>query len=48
MASADGENTKCPKCGALAVRRLGFNTEKMDVTKDGTCGKCGEPLNMII
>jgi pyruvate formate lyase activating enzyme len=48
MASTDGENTKCPKCGSLAVRRLGFYTEKMAVTIDGNCSKCGEPLNMII
>jgi pyruvate formate lyase activating enzyme len=48
MASVDGENTKCPKCGTLAVKRLGFYTEKMEVTKDGACGKCGEPLNMIM
>jgi pyruvate formate lyase activating enzyme len=48
MASTDGENTKCPKCGSLAVRRLGFYTEKLAVTDDGHCSKCGEPLNMII
>ena len=48
MASSDGENTKCPKCGTLAVRRLGFYTEMMAVTSDGNCSKCGEPLNMII
>ena len=48
MASAEGENTKCPKCGSLAVRRLGFYTEIVAVTDGGNCSKCGEPLNMIV
>ena len=48
IATADGENTKCPKCGSLAVRRTGFYTEIMAMTKEGNCSKCGEPLNMII
>ncbi len=48
IATADGENTKCPKCGSLAIRRLGFYSETVAMTKDGNCSKCGEPLNMII
>jgi pyruvate formate lyase activating enzyme len=48
IATTDGENTRCPKCGSLAVRRLGFYTEIMAMTKNGDCSKCGEPLNMII
>ena len=48
MATTDGENTKCPKCGSLAVRRLGFYTEIVAMDKNGNCSKCGEPLNMIM
>jgi pyruvate formate lyase activating enzyme len=46
--TADGENTICPKCGSLAVRRHGFYTEIVAMDNEGHCGKCGEPLNMIM
>ncbi len=39
------ENTYCPNCGNLAIRRIGFMTERMD--KDGKCRKCGKSLNII-
>ncbi len=48
LATTDGENTACPKCGALAVRRLGFYAERVAMDANGKCGKCGEPLNMIM
>ena len=48
IATSDGENTRCPKCGSLAVRRMGFRSERMAITKEGNCSKCGESLNMII
>lgn len=48
ISKGDGENTKCPKCGSLAVRRLGFYSETVAMTKDGKCGSCGEPLNIIV
>jgi pyruvate formate lyase activating enzyme len=48
MSSADGENTRCPKCGSLAIRRLGFYSENVAMTKDGQCAQCGEPLNIIV
>lgn len=48
IATSDGESTKCPKCGSLAIRRLGFHAEVVAMTKDGKCSKCGEPLSMII
>lgn len=40
------ENTYCPKCGALAVERSGFDILRLDV-KEGRCAVCGEPLNMV-
>ena len=48
IATTDGENTRCPKCGSLAVKRLGFYTEILAMTDRGNCSECGEPLNMVI
>jgi pyruvate formate lyase activating enzyme len=48
VATSTGENTFCPKCGSLAVRRLGYYTKKAALTEDGECAKCGEPLNMVL
>lgn len=41
-----GENTYCPKCGNLAIKRLGYETEILAVTKAGKCQKCGEDLKI--
>ena len=40
------DDTFCPKCGNLAVRRTGYMTEVLGVEKDGTCSDCGEDLNI--
>jgi pyruvate formate lyase activating enzyme len=48
ITTTDGDNTRCPKCGSLAVRRLGFYAERTAITDDGKCSKCGEPLNFIM
>ena len=37
-----------PEMRFLAVRRQGFYADTAAMTKDGACGNCGEPLNMII
>jgi pyruvate formate lyase activating enzyme len=42
----DEENTYCPKCGALAIERMGFYVSK-DKTKNGKCGQCGEKLSIV-
>jgi len=39
------ENTYCPNCGQLAIRRLGYQIERLD--KKDHCVKCGENLNII-
>jgi pyruvate formate lyase activating enzyme len=41
------ENTYCPKCGNLAIRRTGFSSVIMGM-KEGKCAKCGTDLNMVI
>lgn len=41
----EGENTYCPKCGTLAIKRINYEIERMD--KKGKCSNCGENLNII-
>jgi len=41
----DKENTYCPNCGELAIRRLGYQIERLD--KNGQCKKCGENINIL-
>ncbi len=40
----EGENTYCPKCGFLLVKRLGFDVLKWSLTDKMTCPKCGEKV----
>lgn len=41
-----GENTYCPKCGTLAVKRSGYTTTIEAVTTEGKCAIDGNDLNM--
>jgi pyruvate formate lyase activating enzyme len=41
----DGENTYCPKCRALVIRRFGFAVDILAL-KEGKCAKCGQDLNI--
>lgn len=41
-----GENTYCPKCTRLAVRRSGWKTEVLNITPEGFCRSCGEDLKL--
>ena len=43
-----GENTVCPKCGALVVERFGFEIVANNLTKDARCNKCGKKLPFIL
>lgn len=40
------ENTVCPNCKRVVVRRDGYFVEKIDV-KEGYCAFCGEDLNIV-
>jgi pyruvate formate lyase activating enzyme len=40
------DDTFCPKCGNLAIRRDGYNTQVLAVTPEGKCLRCGEDLNV--
>ncbi|MCE5323830.1 AmmeMemoRadiSam system radical SAM enzyme [bacterium] len=46
MRTETGENTYCPKCGSLAVRRSGYSTQIVGVTKDGRCTTDNDDLNI--
>ncbi len=41
----EGENTYCPKCGALAIERTGYLVQRFDDA--GHCPRCGEDLNIV-
>ncbi|MCD5396476.1 MAG: AmmeMemoRadiSam system radical SAM enzyme [Candidatus Pacebacteria bacterium] len=41
----EGENTYCPKCKALMIKRIGYFIQRFD--KNGKCSKCGEDLYII-
>lgn len=40
-----GENTYCPKCGALAIRRTGYAV-KLEAVDDSRCSSCQTPLSI--
>ena len=45
--SVNKENdTYCPKCHNLAVKRSNFQTEILGIEQDGTCSDCGQDLNI--
>lgn len=37
----DGNNTFCPNCGELLIKRTGYMTQKRSVNNQGDCLKCG-------
>jgi len=44
--SETGENTYCPKCGALAVRRSGYQAEIVGLDGEGRCAADSTNLNI--
>jgi pyruvate formate lyase activating enzyme len=42
----EGEDTLCPSCGAVAVRRRGYTVLER-ATKDGACVRCGAPVGIV-
>lgn len=40
------ENTYCPRCGRLLVRRIGFDIIEWRITEDGRCPYCGYKINI--
>jgi len=46
MTTEKGENTYCPSCGSLLVKRTGFEAEAIGV-KHGFCVKCSRKTDVI-
>ena len=46
IAEPGGEDTVCPQCGAVAVRRTGYAITARH-TRDGACSRCGAYLNIV-
>jgi len=43
----EGENTFCPSCGRLLIRRHGFSVLRYSVTGDGRCPDCGRNILLV-
>ena len=39
----EAENTYCPKCGAVLIKRIGFDVIENNI-KNGKCNKCGKKI----
>jgi len=48
MAVEEEDDTFCPKCGNLAIKRDGYTIQIINVDKKGHCQKCGENLNIVM
>ena len=46
IAEPGGEDTVCPQCGAVAVRRTGYAITARH-TREGACSRCGAYLNIV-
>jgi pyruvate formate lyase activating enzyme len=46
VAERGGEDTVCPECGGMAVRRVGYDVLETALDADGRCASCGTPLNI--
>jgi pyruvate formate lyase activating enzyme len=43
----EGENTYCPNCDEMLIKRWGFNIQKLGLTEDNHCPSCGEKIAII-
>jgi pyruvate formate lyase activating enzyme len=41
------ENTYCPSCKKLLIKRLGFDVQSFNLKKDKKCPECGEKIPII-
>ncbi|MFH1821218.1 MAG: AmmeMemoRadiSam system radical SAM enzyme, partial [Methanobacteriota archaeon] len=42
----EGDNTHCPKCGRLLIKRFGFDILQYEL-KDHKCPKCGTEIKVF-
>jgi len=45
---SDGENTKCPDCGELLIKRDGFSVGSNNLKKNKECPNCGMKIDIEI
>ena len=45
--NTDYENTICPKCSNLVIRRSGFGVKKLSLDSKGNCKYCGYPICIL-
>ncbi len=41
------ENTYCPNCGRVVIKRRGFDILEVNLTEDGRCKFCGAKINIV-
>ncbi|MGQ4833643.1 MAG: AmmeMemoRadiSam system radical SAM enzyme [Candidatus Asgardarchaeia archaeon] len=41
------ENTYCPNCGKILIRRVGFSIAEVNLTEDNRCPSCGTKIKMV-
>jgi len=46
--TSEGSDTFCPGCSNLIVRRNGYQVEKVGLTAEGKCDRCGYRLNFLL
>lgn len=44
---SDGENTRCPECSELLIRRDGFSIRENNLEKDRKCPECGAEIDIV-
>lgn len=44
---SDRNNTFCPNCGKMLIKRGYFDIEKYEITPEKTCPKCGEHIPIV-
>jgi pyruvate formate lyase activating enzyme len=44
---SERNNTFCPNCGKMLIKRGFFDIEKYEITPEKTCPKCGERIPII-
>ena len=46
VATGAGQDTECPQCGAVIIRRRGYTTQVTGLTGDA-CSQCGRPADIV-
>ena len=44
---SDGENTRCPECSKLLIKRDGFSIGENNIKKEKKCPECGAEIDIV-